>query len=312
MRHGHKKCCTFLTALMFCLLASISSYSQLTIDWNNMYGSDWFESLYTTFETSDGNFIIGANAFPNMTTGNISDPVCGASDFWLIKTDADGNTLWDFTYGGTDQELLFALVETADGGFAAAGVTLSPDDCEVSDVSLGGFDCWVIKVDTDGVLQWDTRIGSTQFDFILTIENTSDGGLVIGGQSPGTFDNANNGGDDMWITKLDGTGGVLWSKSFGGDGDERLEEIRQTPDGGYILAGASSSGISGTKTTPNYGSWDFYLVKLNAAGNYVWDESYGGDGNDQIYDLENTPSDGGFIFGGVSTSGPKSTSITGA
>ena len=241
MRHGLKKYCTSLTVLI-ALLASISSYAQLNIDWNNTYGSDWFESLYTTFETSDGGFIIGANAFPNMTTGNISDPVCGASDFWIIKTDVDGNTIWDFTYGGSNQELLFALIQTPDGGFAAAGFTNSPASCQIADDPIGDIivsdiDGWVIKVDGNGILQWETRIGSVNNEILLTLDNTSDGGIIVGGNSPGTFDNTSNGNDDMWITKLDGMGNVLWSKTYGGSDGERLEEVRQTPDGGYILAG---------------------------------------------------------------------------
>jgi gliding motility-associated-like protein len=304
MNNALGKCLYSFLLLLVSLVANLSTFGQdLTIHptFNNMYGAGFVEDLYTSFETSDGGFILAGKAFQNAITGNINDPFCGVnnSDYWIVKTDIDGNTEWDTLFGGSGNESLFDMIETSDGGYALVGQTVSMASCDVPAGNLFVNDAWVVKIDTLGDILWTSRFGSTQGDNAKSIIETTDGGLLIGGDTLNLVDNA----PDYWITKLDGTtGAVLWDNSIGGDNFDFLEVVRETTDG-FFLGGYSVSGVSKDKSTANFGSWDYWIVKVDVNGNYVWDISYGGSGNDQLWDMEVT-SDGGLIIGGFSDSDP--------
>jgi gliding motility-associated-like protein len=304
MNNALGKCLYSFLLLLVSLVANLSTFGQdLTIHptFNNMYGAGFVEDLYTSFETSDGGFILAGKAFQNAITGNINDPFCGVnnSDYWIVKTDIDGNTEWDTLFGGSGNESLFDMIETSDGGYALVGQTVSMASCDVPAGNLFVNDAWVVKIDTLGDILWTSRFGSTQGDNAKSIIETTDGGLLIGGDTLNLVDNA----PDYWITKLDGTtGAVLWDNSIGGDNFDFLEVVRETTDG-FFLGGYSVSGVSKDKSTANFGSWDYWIVKVDVNGNYVWDISYGGSGNDQLWDMEVT-SDGGLIIGGFSDSNP--------
>jgi len=110
------------------------------------------------------------------------------------------------------------------------------------------------------------------------------------------------GGSDYWVLKLNADGAKLWEATCGGSGNEGLFSLQQTPNGGFVLGGFSTSGISGNKTTPGYGLRDFWIVRLDADGGLVWDKTYGGDKDDTLFALEKT-ADGGFVCGGYTLSG---------
>ncbi|MFK7773309.1 MAG: hypothetical protein AB8F94_14270, partial [Saprospiraceae bacterium] len=304
MNNTLRKCLYSFLLLLASLIVNHSAFGQdLTIHptFNNMYGAGFFEDLYASFETSDGGFILGGKAFQNATTGNINDPFCGTgnSDYWIVKTDIDGNTEWDTLFGGSANEELYDMIETSDGGYALVGRSTSPASCDVPAGNPFVYDAWVVKIDGLGNILWTSRFGSTQGDNAKSIIETSDGGLLIGGDTMNIVDNS----PDYWITKLDGTtGAILWDNSIGGDNFDFLEVVRETTDG-FFLGGYSISGISKDKTTANFGSWDYWIVKVDLNGNYLWDFSYGGTGNDQLWDMEVT-SDGGLIIGGFSDSDP--------
>ena len=109
---------------------------------------------------------------------------------------------------------------------------------------------------------------------------------------------------DFWVVRLDAHGSMLWDKSFGGSEDDCLHSLKQTSDGGFILGGHSrSSPGTGNKTSARYGGDDFWVVRLDADGNIVWDKSFGGSGFEYLYSLQQT-ADGGFVLGGYSDSSP--------
>src|SRR5712691_5742213 len=96
--------------------------------------------------------------------------------------------------------------------------------------------------------------------------------------------------------------GIEWQRAFGGSQNETLTSLQQTADGGFILGGYSYSSDDGNKTTTNFGGADFWVLRLDANGNKLWEESFGGDGDDFLYSLQQT-ADGGYILGGSSRSG---------
>ena len=213
---------------------------------------------------------------------------------------------WNHAFGGTADDRLTAVQPTADGGYLLGGSTSSGLSGNHSQASFGGFDYWVVKLDAAGVKQWDRKFGGTGEDRLTSLQQTADGGYIVGGQSnsgiSGNKTQGSRGGFDMWVVKLDAMGTKVWDRALGSNTDDRLASIRQTPDGGYIVGGQAESGINGDRSTAGHGSLDYWLVKLDAAGTKLWDNSLGGVSNDVLGAVQPT-TDGGYIVGGFSYSG---------
>src|SRR5204863_32675 len=144
----------------------------------------------------------------------------------------------------------------------------------------GNIDYWIVKTDSIGNKQWDKDFGGTNNDELFSIQQTADGGYILGGCSvsgiSGDKTQVNWGDIDYWIVKTDSLGNKQWDKDFGGTSDDFLYSMQQTADGGYILGGISSSGISGDKTQVTWGNSDYWIVKTDSLGNKQWDKDFGG------------------------------------
>lgn len=212
---------------------------------------------------------------------------------------------WDRTLGGDSWDRLRHIEQTADGGYILGGSSLSGQTGDKSESSRGDSDYWVVKLDADGNKLWDRTFGGNDRDELYSLQQTSDGGYILGGVSAsgisGDKSEASKGGLDYWIVKLDADGNKVWDRTFGGNSSDWLYDMQQTADGGYILGGSSSSGISGDKTEASRGESDYWVVKIDANGNKEWDRTYGGDRLDAFSSLDQT-ADGGYILGGSSDS----------
>ena len=176
---------------------------------------------------------------------------------------------------------------------------------------MGGYsqirsgDYWVTKINSAGSIQWEKSIGGNDLDELKSIQLTTDGGYIIGGSSfsniSGDKTENKRGFEDFWIVKLGSSGNIQWQKTIGGINHDYLYSIEQSPDGGYITGGFSSSNISGDKTENSKGFEDYWLVKLDASGNILWQKTIGGNGDDELRSLQIT-ADGGFILAGSSLS----------
>ncbi|MEI2674903.1 MAG: T9SS type A sorting domain-containing protein [Chitinophagaceae bacterium] len=209
---------------------------------------------------------------------------------------------WENTIGGTGTETIPKIKQTPDGGFIIGGASDSEVSGDKTGVNYGYPDYWVVKVDSNGNTQWDLTLGGSGNDFLTCLDNTTDGGFILGGWSKsgisGVKTSPNYGfGGDYWIIKLSGAGVIEWQKSIGGNSIDELYSIEQTLDGGYILGGTSSSDISGDKSENSDGYRDYWIVKLNSSGNIMWQHTYGGNQQDYLFDIEQTP-DEGYIVGG--------------
>jgi hypothetical protein len=244
----------------------------ITSGWNKTYGGTSPDELYWVVQTGDGGYALAGYT---MSFG------AGDRDFWLVKTDANGNMQWNKTYGGTSPDWAFSVVQTGDGGYALAGSTQS--------FGTGGCDFWLVKTDANGNMQWNKTYGGTGYDYAQSVVKTGDGGYAIAG--PTTSFGAGN--DDFWLVKTDANGNMQWNKTYGGTGYDYAQSVVKTGDGGYAIAGPTTSFGAGND--------DFWLVKTDANGNMQWNKTYGGTGDDWAVSLIQT-GDGGYALAGYTSS----------
>ncbi len=272
------------------------------IEWQNTIGgSDWDE-LCSLQQTSDGGYILGGYSKSNISGDKMENSL--GLDYWVVKLDAAGNIQWQNTIRGNASDWFSSLQQTSDGGYILGGISLSSISGDKTENSLG-LDIWVVKLDAAGNIQWQNTIGGGEWDYLRSLQQTSDGGYILGGNSPSNIsgDKTENslGGEDYWVLKLDAAGNIQWQNTIGSSGKDYLYTIKQILDGGYILGGHSASNISGDKTENGIGGADYWVLKLDAAGNIQWQNTIGGIGYDELYSLQQTL-DGGYILGGWSKS----------
>ena len=301
----------FLTVLFYNLYTTVV-YSQ-DILWERSYGGKHAEYLYDAIPTPDYGFILAGSSISGKN-GNKEDVNNGDLDYWVWKMDENGNLDWQKSFGGKGVDLLQSIALTNDGGFILGG-TSSSEKCEnKSDDLFGLEDFWIIKLDARGNELWQKTIGGSGMEKLLSIAQTKDGGYILGGTSSsektkkadenkpfyGKTENG-RGSLDFWTVKLNSKGEIEWQKTLGGKFIDELRTIKQTKDGGYILGGYSNSTKSGDKTEPNFGEGDYWVIKLNEAGNIVWQKTYGGAKDDNLFAVVESK-EGGYILGGSSNS----------
>jgi gliding motility-associated-like protein len=213
---------------------------------------------------------------------------------------------WQNTIGGNDYDWSDFIEVSNDGNYLLGGYSYSNISDDKSENSRGAGDYWFIKIDdTSGNLLWQKTIGGNNFDHLTSGKETKDGGYILGGYSSsgisGEKTQSSRGADDYWIVKLDANRNVIWDKTFGGTGMDRLTSIIQTDDGGYLLGGSSDSNISGEKTENSRGSLDMWIIKTDSSGNIMWQKTFGGSSSDWVQSMVKTP-DGGYLLAGSSHS----------
>jgi hypothetical protein len=293
-----------LCKLIFILCINSYCVFSQDIEWQNTIGGSGDDKLFSIHQTSDGGYILGG-ASDSGISGDKSENSLGARDYWIVKIDSLGNMLWENTIGGTSEDVLRSVQQTTDGGYILGGTSYSSIGGDKTENSLGFHDYWVVKTDSIGNIQWQNTIGGGSSEELNCIQQTSDGGYILGGNSESNIsgDKTENciGLDDFWIVKLDSLGNIQWQNTIGGNNGDYLNSVKQTNDGGYILGGFSYSDISGDKTESCIGNSDYWIVKLDDIGTVQWQNTIGGSLADQLISIRQA-SDGGYILGGVSSS----------
>lgn len=233
------------------------------MQWNRTYGGAGDDQALSLVQTSDGGYAL---------FGNTNSFGAGGVDFWLVKTDADGNMQWNKTYGGTGNEYAASLVQASDGGYALLGDTWS--------YGAGRSDFWLIKTDAVGDAMWNKTYGGAGWDFALSLIQTGDGGYALAGFTVFSF----FGYDGSWLIKTDADGNMQWNKMYGA---VEATTVIQTTDGGYVMAGYNGSGYN----------YDFWLVKADVNGNAKWSKTYRETGEDYATSVVQTE-DGGYAIAG--------------
>ena len=282
------------------------------IAWQNTIGGSGDELFYSVDATSDGGFILGGVSTSGVSLDKTS-PAYGGEDYWIVKIDECGTKEWDQSYGGTNGDVLSQVKQTSDGGYIIGGYSTSGISGNKTESLIGSNDYWVVKTDNLGNIEWQNTIGGTSVDELKSIDQTSDGGYILAGNS-----RSNIGGDktenhfgglsnDVWVVKLNSFGSIVWQNNIGGGSSEWTGSITENSDGSFILAITSSSEASADKSEGNQDtdggliSYDMWIVKMSSTGSIVWENTIGGNDNDWAISAHEVA--GGYIVGGFLNSG---------
>lgn len=270
--------------------------------WEKSLGGSKDDFATSIQQTKDGGYIVAGGT--NSNDGDITNHhgLTITTDYWLVKLDVNGNKQWQKNYGGTNNDFAQSVIQTKDGGYIIAGNTNSKngDVTNVHDTIYG--DAWIVKTDRLGKIQWQKTYGGSDYEQANSIQQTKDGGYVACGWTRSNDGDVkgNQGNYDFWVIKLDSSGTLKWQRSLGGSGGDLAYSIEQTKDKGYIVAGGTTSkdgqvtGLHGT-----IGKEDFWVVKLNASGNILWQQALGGTEFEEARSVDQT-NDGGYIVAGWS------------
>lgn len=274
------------------------------VQWNKTYGGTSTDELSSVFQTYDGGFFV-AGFSASDSNGIKLEHKFGQNDFWVIKTDAFGIIQWQNTIGGDRTDVLRSALQTSDGGYVLFGNSSSSISGDKTEDSVGSGDFWIVKTDGLGNIQWQNTIGGTGYDFGQIVDQTSDGGFILGGISTspvsGEKTTPNFSGSDLWIIKVDSTGNPQWQRNIGGTSADFMKSLIQTQDKGYLISGWGSNAIAGNKTVGGTGGNSFWILRLDSAGNDIWQSGIGGSDEDySISSIEISP--GEYMIGGYSNS----------
>ncbi|HWA05235.1 MAG TPA: T9SS type A sorting domain-containing protein [Ignavibacteria bacterium] len=243
-----------------------------SILWTKTIGTSEVDIAKSILQTSDGGYAIAADIYNNGTT---------SADLFIIRMDAAGTILWTRTINRAAYDYSCAIIQTNDGGFVIGGMS-----------ATGGVfsgDMYVVKLSSAGTYQWSKTYGGTHDEVAYTIIKTTDGGLAFAGYSNsfGPYNLFN-------FIKTDSDGNIQWNRLIGETGTgSHIYSIKQTTDGGYILAGE--------QTPTGTGNYDMYIVKLNSSGTIEWTRTVIGTGYDMANSVFQTI-DGSYILSGYTNS----------
>lgn len=259
----------FLQSIIILLFFSISIIqAQINTLWTKTFGGYDYDLGNSVQLTSDGGYII---------VGGTYSFGAGGSDFWLLKTNSSGDTLWTKMFGGINLENGKSVQQTTDGGYIIVGWTFS--------FGVGGQAVWLIKTNSSGDTLWTKTFGGSMSEGGNSVQQTTDGGYVIVGWTS----SFGAGGGDVWLIKTNSSGDTLWTKTFGGSSSDVGNSVQQTTDGGYIIAGYTYSyGVGGN---------DVWLIKTNSSGDTLWTKTFGGSDRDVSNSIQQTE-EGGYVITG--------------
>jgi hypothetical protein len=292
-----------LIKLIFILFLNTSPVFAQEIEWQNTIGGDKVDKLKCIVRNNDGGAILAGSSSSNVS-GDKTEVSKGGDDFWIVKIDSIGNIQWQRTLGGSDDDRLTSIQKVANGGLVLGGYSYSDISGNKWENSNGSYDYWIVKIG-NGMIHWQNTIGGSSYDALHSLQSTNDGGYILGGYSnsptSGDKSEGTSGFVDIWIVKVDSVGVVEWEKTIGGNGSDGLYSLIQSKDNGFVLASASSSGISGEKNDSCRGLDDYWIIKFNSDGIIEWQKTIGGSDNDYPYAIQQTQDDG-YIVGGKSLS----------
>ena len=280
---------------------SLAQNSELEIEHIKTWGGSKNESAQAVTKTTDGGYAI--LGYTQSNDGDVRNKSNESYDYWLLKFDAKNQLQWQKTYGGSDDDRGFDLIQTSDGGFAMLGKSKS-NDLDVSENS-GFDDFWVSKLDSNGSISWEYSYGFAGSDTPNSIIQTRDNGYLLTGVLDVSASNGQgdrhaavrqrHAGGDYWAVKLNSSGVREWSNYYGGSFTDTAYDAIQTQDNGYIIIGSSDS--NDVDISNSNGGYDFWVVKISNTGSLVWEKTFGGSEIDEARAITSS-NDGNYLIVG--------------
>ncbi len=289
--------------------------------WQRTIGGTSQEKLLSIAQTKDGGYILGGSSSSNKTVANSkgkldefgkSENAKGNLDYWIVKLDSQGKKEWDKTLGGKYYDELKSIEQTQDEGFILGGYSNSPISGDKTEANIGQGDYWVIKLNQDGLIQWQRTLGGDKDDNLFALTQTKDNGFIVGGSSNSSATDAKSetskNGSDFWILKLDVIGNVQWQETYDYGKYDMLSSIVENIDGTFLIGGYAQSeskskltNIKGLKTTKKdeEGINDYIALKIKANGEEIWTQTTGSNGDEVLKKLFEMR-DGGYLLAGTS------------
>ena len=251
------------------------------LSWVKTFGGSNEDIAHAVIETEDGGFAVFGNT--KSVDGDVTDKTIEESDLWLLKFNAEAGLEWTKTYGGSGDDRGHSLIQMNDGGFMLLGYSQSEDG--LGSNNEGQHDNWVLRVDAQGVFMWERSFGYGGHDHAYSIIKTADGGALFNGFLDVTASNgAGNsvayrsgslhGVGEFWCHKINSEGVVEWRNYYGGTSNDRSYDATELANGNFVLVGTSES-VDVDITDPQ-GSYDVWVVTIDATGNLLWEKSLGG------------------------------------
>lgn len=274
-----------------------------TIDWQKTIGGSDTDYLISSCKSIDGGYILAGQSYSGISADKTTENF-GSWDYWIVKLNAVGEIEWQKGYGGIQNEEIAKVIATADSGLFICGNSDSDISGNKTENCFGGYDYWLVKLNSKGDIEWQKTYGGSEYDFATDAEQTPDGGYIISGSSESNISGVKSeecyGISDYWVLKLQANGEIVWQKTYGGTSGDMEAKVDLSEDG-YIIAGYSDSHISGLKTEDTRGSVDYWILKTDQSGNIIWQKTIGGDGVDVLTSV-NMLSDKRVLLGGYSNS----------
>ncbi|MCB9019764.1 MAG: PKD domain-containing protein [Chitinophagales bacterium] len=282
--------------------------SNKNIIWEHTYGGDAADGDPVMVAASDGGFYVAISSNSD-SSGNKTIHTLGGFDIWLFKMDAWGNIEWQTAYGGANDEFVRSMIMTSDGHLMLAAYSDSDVSGNKTVENVGGYDIWLLKLDSMGNKIWDSRAGSEGWDITYTncLVERPNGNYLIAGWSEGSVEGDKTipayGSDDYWLVEFDTTGTIVWQGVYGWTSIDVATGLINLGDGGFLVTGDSQSGIGGNKSAPNFGFSDFWILRFDADRNLIWNKTYGGASGDYGPSGLVAWPDGSIVVAGYSLSG---------
>lgn len=271
------------------------------LKWIKKFGGSSDDKASDIIETSDGNIaIIGSSS---SLDGSIVDKNTNEFDFWFLKISQDGEVLLNKTYGGNGDDRGQSIIEMSDGGFLLVGYSKSSDGDATK--NMGFHDNWIIRINSEGIILWEKSIGYSGHDHANSIIKTKDGGFFITGfldvsasNGKGNYGkgiNYRHGVGEFWGHKLNSDGEIIWSRFFGGTNNDRSYDVVETNNEEFIIVGSTES--NDIDISNNFGSYDYWVIKVDSQGDLLWERTYGGSGIDVAKSISVLPNKNFLILG---------------
>ncbi|MBL7962306.1 MAG: T9SS type A sorting domain-containing protein [Flavobacteriales bacterium] len=245
--------------------------------WEHAFGGTNQDWPYSAVEAMDGAFLV--LGFTESLNGDVTGNH-GGQDMWLMKMDANGNVIWTRCYGGPGSDRGQMIIRDDADGFWLLGSSGSIGGQVTS--NHGSSDVWLIRINNSGDLIWQQSYGGSGFDRGIDLVRTVDAGLLVA-----SVTNSNDGdvsvifgGFDIWILKLSATGSIDWQQTFGGSDSDTPQNVLITADNGCIITAQTLS--TDGHVSQSFGSFDYWLLRLDNSGNLLWERSYGGSQGDSL------------------------------